>query len=171
MCIQLFLSDKRKAQYLFERMMVIILTKAIENFINCNRLSITINVFGNGWAIFCLFCPIYISELYKYVFCFILIHNLKSDLEGSGSNPMSHAYCVARQFSGKHTSAFWKGPGFKSGTGHGGGGYMTVTHVKKNHMTRWGLEPGTYRRPCKYSDHLANGPHGEPANSTIYTAG
>ena len=48
MCIQLFLSDKRKAQYLFERMMVIILTKAIENFINCNRLSITINVFGNG---------------------------------------------------------------------------------------------------------------------------
>ena len=42
---------------------------------------------------------IYISELYKYVFCFILIHKLKSDLEGSGSNPMSHAYCVARQFS------------------------------------------------------------------------
>ena len=48
--------------------------------------------------------------------------NLKSDLEGSGSNPMSHAYCVARQFSGKHTPAFWKGPGFKSGTGHGGEG-------------------------------------------------
>ena len=44
-----------------------------------------------------------------YFFCFILIHKLKSDLEGSGSNPMSHAYCVARQF---------RGP---SGTGHGWG--------------------------------------------------
>ena len=50
----------------------------------------------------------------------MLIHKLKSDLEGSGSNPMSHAYCVARQFSGKPTPAFWEGPGFKSGTGHGG---------------------------------------------------
>ena len=69
---------------------------------------------------FVCFCPIYISELYKYVFCFILIHKLKSDLEGSGSNPMSHAYCVARQFSGKHTPAFLEGPGFKFGTGHGG---------------------------------------------------
>ena len=46
-----------------------------------------------------------------------------------------------------------------------------MTHVKKKHMTRWGLEPGTYHRPCKYSDHLANGPHDEPASSTIYTAG
>ena len=36
-------------------------TKAIENFINGNLLSITINVFGNQWAIFCCFCPIYIS--------------------------------------------------------------------------------------------------------------
>ena len=60
-------------------------TKAIENFINGNRLSIAINVFGNQLAIFCLLLSdIYISELYKYVFCFILIHKLKSDLEGSG---------------------------------------------------------------------------------------
>ena len=82
-------------------------TKAIENFINGNLLSIAINVFGNQRAIFCLLLSdIYISELYKYVFCFILIHKLKSDLEGSGSNPMSHAYCVARQFSGKHTPTF-----------------------------------------------------------------
>ena len=145
-------------------------TKAIENFINGNRLSIAINVFGNQWAIFCLLLSdIYISELYKYVFCFILIHKLKSDLEGSGSNPMSHAYCVARQFSGKHTPTFWEGPGFKFRTGHGGG--VCRWHVKKKHMTRWGLEPGTYHRPCKYSDHLANGPHDEPASSTIYTAG
>ena len=41
-----------------------------------------------------------------------------------------------------------------------------MTHVKKKHMTRWGLEPGTYHRPCKYSDHLANGPHDEPASSS-----
>ena len=49
----------------------------------------------------------------------ILINKLKSDLEGSGSNPMSHAYCVAR---GKRTRAFIEGPGFESGSGHGGGG-------------------------------------------------
>ena len=107
-------------------------TKAIENFINGNRLSIAINVFGNQWAIFCLLLSdIYISELYKYVFCFILIHKLKSDLEGSGSNPMSHAYCVARQFSGKHTPTFWEGPGFKFRTGHGGWGCVDDTCEEK----------------------------------------
>ena len=42
-----------------------------------------------------------------------------------------------------------------------------MTHVKKKHMTRWGLEPRTYRRPCKYSDYLANGPHGEPAYGRV----
>ena len=52
------------------------------------------------------FVRLYISELYKYVLRFILINKLKSDLEGSGSNPMSHAYCVTRQFSGKHTPSF-----------------------------------------------------------------
>ena len=33
-----------------------------------------------------------IFELYKYAFCFILINKLKSDLEGSESNPMSHVW-------------------------------------------------------------------------------
>ena len=55
-----------------------------------------------------------ISELYKYVFCFILINKLKSDLEGSGLNPMSYAYCVAQQFGGKRTHAFLKAPRFES---------------------------------------------------------
>ena len=50
------------------------------------------------------------------------------------------------------------------------GGCVDDTCEEK-HMTRWGLEPGTYHRPCKYSDHLANEPHDEPASSTIYTAG
>ena len=37
-------------------------TKAIENFIKSNRLSIAINVFGNQWAIFCLL----LSDIYIY---------------------------------------------------------------------------------------------------------
>ena len=58
--------------------------------------------------------------------------------------------------------------GSSSGRVMGGGVDDTC---EEKHMTRWGLEPGTYHRPCKYSDHLANGPHDEPASSTIYTAG
>ena len=46
-----------------------------------------------------------------------------------------------------------------------------MTHVKKKHMTRRGLEHRTYRSPREYSNHLAIGPHGKPSNSTIYTTG
>ena len=35
--------------------------------------------------------------------------------------------------------------------------------MKNKHMTRQGLEP----RMHEYFDHLAIGPHGKPANSTI----
>ena len=82
---------------------------------------------------------------------------------------MSHAYCVARQFSGKHTPAFSEGPGFKFGTGHGG--VCVDDTCEEKAYDQMGTQPGTYHRPCKYSDHLANGPHDEPASSTIYTAG
>ena len=34
-------------------------------------------------------------------------------------------------------------------------------------MTRWGLEPRTYRRSCEYSEDLAIGPHDKPVISTI----
>ena len=36
-------------------------------------------------------------------------------------------------------------------------------------MTRLGLEPGTYRRSCEYSEDLAMGPHDKPVNSTLGT--
>ena len=40
-----------------------------------------------------------------------------------------------------------------------------MTHVKKNHMTRRGLELKTYHKLREYSYHLAIRPHGKPSNS------
>ena len=50
-----------------------------------------------------------------------MINKLKSELVGSESNPMSHAYCVAPQFGGKSTHTFREGssPGRVMGAGGG----------------------------------------------------
>ena len=42
-----------------------------------------------------------------------------------------------------------------------------MSHVRKKHMTRWGLEPRTYCRSCEYSEDLAIGQHDKSVNSTI----
>ena len=62
--------------------------------------------------------------------------------------------------------------GSSSGRVMGGWGCVDDTCEEKAYDQMGTRNPGPItHRPCKYSDHLANGPHDEPASSTIYTAG
>ena len=87
-----------------------------------------------------------VSVFYKYVFCFILTNKLKSDLEGSESNPISHAYCVSQ-----HSERV---------LGSSPGRVMGREVNEEKHMMRRGLKFRTYHRLRGYSDALAIGPQG-----------
>ena len=80
----------------------------------------------------------------------ILINKLKSDLEGSRSNPMSHP--TVRWYNVREHAHSERVMGSSPGQVMGVRG-INDTRAEKAH------------------DHLAIRPHGKPANSTTYTAG